>query len=771
MLKKVKEFFKNKLVKKVLLIGVGSTVAILLIFYASVYFGAWGAIPSKKELSEIQLHKATEVLASDGRLLGKFYVDDRQPIPFSHMPKHLIDALVATEDARFYEHNGVDTRSLLRVLFKSILLGNKSAGGGSTISQQLAKNLYPRKNLGKLGIIIHKIRESIIARRIEKVYSKEEVLKQYLNTVPFSDNTYGIESASKKFFSKATKDLSINEAAVLIGMLKASHNYNPRLFPERSKERRNTVLAQMVKYNYLEQEQSTKLMVDSLVLDYQDFGHNQGLAPYFRQQIRKDLEVWCAAHKTGDNKPYNTYTSGLKVHTTLDYEMQVLAEAATSAHLKKLQQEFEKDHGKNAPWLKGTKLIAKTLYQTKAYKKLKKKGYKSRQILDSLNVPHDIELFDWNGKKVVKASTIDSVRHYLKFLNAGVIAIEPKTGAVRSWVGGINYEYFQYDHVNQSKRQVGSTFKPIVYTAALENGMHPCAHIPASKVTYKNMENWAPSNSSSKIDPELRYSLKSALSKSINTIAVKVLEDTGIKRTTTMAQKMGISSPIPQVPSMALGTAELPLIELAGAYTTYVNNRKASAPFYITRIEDAKGSVLEEFKPKTTTEPAFSETTRQTMLEFMKATINEGTATRIRNKYGLKNDMAGKTGTTQDNKDGWFVAVMPKLVIATWVGTDDYQIGFRSTKYGQGAHAALPITALLLQQMNKNAYFDPITKAKFDQPSATVLQELNCPDSSQESFIKRLFSNPNKAKSKQYRDRGTRTKKRKGLFRKKKKKR
>ncbi len=748
--------------------GFGSIFLLFLIFYFSIYFGAWGSMPSKKEISEIQLHKATEILSSDGRLLGKFYVDDRQPIAYSSIPKHLINALIATEDTRYYEHHGVDYRSFFRVFFKSILLGDKSSGGGSTISQQLAKNLYPRKNYGKFGIIVHKIRESIIAGRIEEVYSKEEVLRQYLNTVPFSDNTFGIESASKKFFSKSTKELTINESAVLIGMLKASHNYNPRLFPKRSKERRNTVLTQMAKYHYLNEKELTQLLSDSLVLKYQNFGHNQGLAPYFRTQIRKDLDIWCSKHKAPDGKPYNTYTSGLKIHTTLDYEMQKLAEMATSTHLQKLQKEFEKDHGKNAPWLHGTKLVAKALIKTKAYQKLKKKGYKSRQILDSLSVPHDIELFDWSGKKVVKVSTIDSIRNYLKFLNAGMIAIEPKTGAVRSWVGGINHEYFQFDHVNQSRRQVGSTFKPIVYTAALENGIHPCAHIPASKVTYKNMKNWAPSNSSS-IDPKLRYSLKAALSQSINTIAVKVLEDTGIKRTTEMAQKMGISSAIPQVPSMALGTAELSLKELARAYTSYVNNGKPSTPYYITRIEDAKGTLLEEYKPKIATERAFSESTRQTMLQYMKATINQGTATRIRKKYKLRNDIAGKTGTTQDNKDGWFVAIMPKLVIATWVGTDDYQIGFRSTKYGQGAHAALPITALLLQEMNKNSYFDDITKAKFEKPSKNVLAKLNCPDTSQEHFLKRLFINPEKNKVKQYRSQKSRSKKRKRLLRKRKK--
>jgi len=750
--------------KKKLAIITLCVIAIPFLFYGTVFFGAWGTIPSKQEIANIRQHQATTVLSNDGQLLGKFYIDDRQPVPYSMFPEHLLHALIATEDARFYAHHGVDTKSVLRVIFKTILLQNASSGGGSTLSQQLAKNLYPRKNYGKFGIVIHKIRESIIAKRIETVYSKQEVLTQYLNTVPFSDNCFGIESAAKKFFNTTTQELTIPEAAVLVGMLKASHSYNPRLFPEKSKQRRNTVLAQMVHYNYLNTKKAQQLMSTPIALDYQNFGHHQGIAPYFRAQVRKDLEAWCQHHKDEQGNTYNAYTSGLKIHTTIDYTLQQMAEQAMAKHLEKLQDVFEKDHGKAAPWNTNKKLLAEILKNTKAYKKLKNKGIHSRAILDSLSIPHEMEWYEWGGKKVVEANVIDSVKHYLKFLNAGLVSMTPDTGAIQSWVGGINYEYSQYDHVIQSKRQVGSTFKPIVYTAALENGMAPCAHIAAKTVTYKNMENWAPSNSSSTIDPNLRYSLQAALSKSINTIAVKVLEDTGIKRTTAIAKKMGITSAIPQVPSMALGTAELNLLELTAAYCSYVNHGKPAVPYYITQIVDSNGIVLEDFEPKSAESAAFSEETRQIMLEYMKATVHEGTATRLRNQYRLTNAIAGKTGTTQNNKDGWFVGITPKLVMATWVGSDNHSIGFRSTTYGQGANSALPIVALLLQQMNQNKAYNPITKAQFPKTSIAVKNQLNCARTSRENFFQRIFKNPNKNRKKAFKNAKSSTKKKKGLF-------
>ena len=739
---------KRRSFRSYFLFGFGLIFGSLILLILSVYVGLWGSLPNTQQIAAYKHSKATEVLAANGDLIGKFYIYDRQPIPFAQIPEDFVQALVATEDARFFEHSGIDYKSLFRVLFKSILLQDRSSGGGSTISQQLAKNMYPRKNYGKFGIVINKIREIIIAKRIEKAYSKEEILTNYLNTVPFSDNTFGIESAAKKFFNVSAHELSLEQSAVIVGMLKASYLYNPRLFPERSQLRRNTVLHQMLKQHYINEERYTIESKKPLELSYRSFDHTQGIAPYFRAQVRRDLEKWCKTHKTPEGKPYNIYTSGLRVHTTLNIPMQKVAEKAMKTHMQKLQAEFENEHGKRAFW-KNDKNYTQQLVQTSQYKALANSGLSKKEILDSLKQPRQLSLFEWKGTLETKGSVIDSLQHYSKFLNCGFLAIEPTTGAVQSWVGGIDFEHFQYDHVEQSKRQVGSTFKPFLYTAALENGMAPCAHIPARTIRYNDLDGWTPKNSAG-IDPELNYSLKYALSRSVNTVAVKVLEDTGIKRTTAMVKKLGITADIPQVASMALGTAQIPLAEVAGAYASYVNNGKSVKPYYITKIEATDGTILEQFQPRIAEKAAFKESTRQTMLEFMKATVNEGTARRLRSTYQFNNAIAGKTGTTQNNKDAWFTGVMPKLVAVTWVGADDHRIGFKSTRLGQGANAALPLFANFLKGLNADKEFRSITRAQFDPASPEVLARLECEDTQAPGFFRKLFTNPGKTKSSRF---------------------
>ncbi|MCM5662959.1 transglycosylase domain-containing protein [Galbibacter mesophilus] len=740
--------------KRHILILLGSLFGLFIIFIASVYLGAWGPIPSEEELENLDLDQATEILADDGRLLGKLYINDRQPIPFDSIPENLIHALIATEDARFYEHNGVDNRSLLRVFFKTILLQDESSGGGSTISQQLAKNLYPRKNLGSLGIVVHKLRESIIAKRLEDVYSKEEILLNYLNTVPFSDNTYGIESAAKHFFNKSTAQLSTTEAATLIGSLKATYYYNPKLFPERSLQRRNVVLSQMKNYEYLDEKAYDSLVKDSLELDIQQYSYNDGLAPYFREHVRLYLKEWLRKYNEKKDTSINIYTDGLKIHTTINYDMQQLAEEAVKEHISKLQKEFEASYGESAPWLTNKALLEDELSKTLAYKTLANKGLPKEQIWDSLQKKKPMEVFSWEEKRKDTLSTIDSLQHYLKFLNTGFVAINPQDGALKTWVGGINYEYFKYDHVIQSKRQVGSTFKPFVYTTAIENGIDPCSYFSIAPVEYENLKGWTPKNASNDEDDDqdyMNYSMEYALSNSINTIAVKVLEKAGIQNTILQAQKMGISSTLPEVPSLALGTAEVSLMEMAKAYTSYVNNSVPSTPYFITKIEDNHGNELwKKEEKKENKEQAFSDTTRETMLEIMKATVNSGTATRLRSTYGLSNDIAGKTGTTQNNKDAWFVGITPQLVSVTWVGLDNHQIGFKTTAMGQGANAALPIFGKWYQKLTKEKQFNPITRAKFEKPSEEVLESLDCNPEKKDGFFKRLFSNPDKKKSKKF---------------------
>ncbi|GAB5527871.1 MAG: transglycosylase domain-containing protein [Roseivirga sp.] len=715
-----------------------------LSFYFSVRLGLWTTLPDTEQLAEIRQSEATEIYAEGGELLGKFYIFDRQPISFEEIPKHMVNALIATEDARFYEHNGVDRRSLMRVIFKTILLGDESSGGGSTLSQQLIKNLFPRENHGAFSMPVNKTRESILATRLEKIYSKEEIITLYLNTVPFGDNTFGVESAAEKFFGKPCSDLTLEESAVIVGMLKASHSYNPRLFPERSKTRRNVVLGQMYRYSYLTDEELSIAREKPLKLDYRPFTHTAGTAPYFRAELQKKMRTWVANYNAEHNTSLNLFTSGLKIYTTLDYEMQKIAEEAMKEHMASLQKAFEASYGKNAPWLKSQELINSALKRTPHYQKLKAKGISDRAILDSMSRSTQAELFDWDGKKVVTTSQIDSVKHYLKFLNAGMLSVNPYTGAVKTWIGGIDYEHFQYDHVRQSKRQVGSTFKPIVYAAALENGIEPCKYYSAQQVTFPQFNDWTPVNSPPVYDQN--YAMKTALSKSVNTVAVKVMNDAELPNVIALARSMGITSDLPQVPSLALGTAELSLLELTKAYTSFVNNGKPASPYYIKRIENSQGQVLAEFEPEVSEQAVFSEGTRQIMLEMMKGTINEGTARRLRGKYALRNDMAGKTGTTQDNKDGWFVAISPRLVTVSWVGSDDHRIGFRSTAMGQGANSALPLYALMLQKMNRDINFDRYTQATFAPPPIKVLNMMGCAPEKESGLIKKIFTRTDRPK-------------------------
>lgn len=746
-----------KILFKRILTFSAALILALVLFYLSVLMGLWGPLPSKKQLAQIKNSEASEILTVDGKLLGKYYRFDRQSIPFEAFPDHLIHALVATEDSRFYEHDGIDGQSLMRVFFKTILLQDASSGGGSTITQQLAKNLYGRQDVNKVGIVITKLRESIIARRIEKLYSKEDILTLYLNTVPFSDNTYGIESASNKFFNTTTSDLSIEDAATLIGTLKASQYFNPRLYPERSLGRRNVVIDQMVKYKYLHPEIAEDKKAKSLNVKYQFYDHNRGLATHFREELRKELLNILDTLRNEKGKPYDIYSDGLKIYTTIDYQMQLYAEEAMKLHMSKLQQAFELTWGNEAPWLKNKRLLENEVKKLPDYKKMLEQGFKVEEIYDSLSVPREMELFSWDSIQKVQTSVIDSLTHYMKLLNTGMVSIEPQTGAIKTWIGGIDYNANMFDHVSQSRRQIGSTFKPIVYTAALENGFEACSHFSMEEVTYPG--DYTPKNSSQPEDddPYLNYSMKYALSRSVNTIAVKVQMETGIEKVIEQAEKMGVTSPLPAVPSLALGTAELSVLELAQAFTAYSNKGYVSRPYFITRIETKDGKVIADFSPKTAKEQSFSDDIRHLIIDMMQATVNNGTASRIRNTYRLNNDIAGKTGTTQDNRDAWFVGVTPKLTTVVWVG-NDLNIPFRSTSLGQGANAALPIFSQFYSSLNRDSNYNVITKAKFEPVPQHLDEQINCEDTRRDSFFKRLFTNPDRQK--EYKE----EKKRKGIF-------
>ena len=730
----------------ILLVG----AALLLLFVGSVYAGMWGRLPGKSELREIRHDRASEVYASDSTLIGKYYLADRQPIDVDVIPQHVLEALVAIEDERFYRHSGIDYPSLVRVFFKTLLMGDRSAGGGSTLSQQLAKNLYPRSARGGPGLAVDKLKEMFTARRLEAIYSKKEILGLYLNTVSFGDNSFGIESAAQKFFGVPAKELRTEEAATLIGMLKATYSYNPRLFPDRSLERRNLVLEAMARNEYLEGDKADSLQALPLELDYNPYSANEGMAAYFRETVRREVADWLKS-RPGTDSALNLYTSGLRIYTTLNPEMQRLAEAAMREHMQGLQADFEKAYGKSAPWEGNRKFIDRYIRQSPPYRKLASAGLDHQAILDSLGRKRPMVLADWDGETETEASTLDSLMHYARFLNTGSLAIDSRSGAVLSWIGGINFKYFKYDHISQSRRQVGSTFKPIVYTAALESGIDPCQHFSAREVRYENLEDWTPSNSGDEDEAYLNYSMEAALQNSVNTVAVKVLEQTGIPEVVARARAMGIEAPLPEKPSLALGTGSIGIPELAGAYASFVNRSRPVAPYLIERITDRQGQELYRHEPEEFP-PAYSERTRQLMLEMLQAVVDGGTASRIRGTYGLRGDIAGKTGTTQNNKDAWFAAITPRLVHVSWVGLESHEIGFPNTQIGQGANAALPLFARWYGKLASDPALRGWTTQRFGEPSGEVADLLDCEPVKRDGFFKRLFTNPDKAKTRKFKD-------------------
>lgn len=701
--------------------------------------------------------------SADSVLLGRYFLQERSDITFEQLPQHLVDALVTTEDVRFYEHNAIDIKSLFRVAIKSVLLSHESSGGGSTLTQQLAKNLFPRKKYWLLSLPINKIREIIIASRLEKVYDKKGILSLYLNTVPFGDNTYGIEAASQRFYSKSAQQLSTDESATLIGMLKATYAYNPRVFPDRAKTRRNVVLSQMNKYEKLSTEQQDSLQQLPIQLTYNRINHHSGIAPYFREYIRTELLEWCKTHQKENGKPYNLYSDGLKIYTTIDSRLQTYAEEAVRSQMKSVQGSFDQ-HWKNIkPWDTQPGSLHDALLKSKRYTSLKASGASEEEIDKVMNTPVAMNIFTWEGEKEVKMTPLDSVKHYLSFLNAGFLAIDPRQGELRAWVGGIDHNFFQYDHVRKStKRQVGSTFKPIVYAAALENGVRPCEFTSAEKTTYTNMEEWAPQNTGGE-HYDMKFSMEGALAYSVNTVSVKILEKAGIAKTISLAHEMGIESEMPSVPSLALGVADISMTELVTAYSSLANGGTSVKPFYITSITDSYGKELQHFEAQDG-ERVLSPETSQMIVHMLKRTVNEGTAAGLRARYSVLNDLAGKTGTTQSNADGWFMVMSPKLVVGAWVGADDPRIRFRSTALGQGARTALPIVAKFYQQANANKELTSITAARFSPLSDKLERKLSCDlYKSDKNLIEKIFGKKQKENKQAF---GEEKKKKEGFLKK-----
>lgn len=698
-----------------------------LILLFVIMLVVWIETPSKRELRTIQNQVASEVFSADSVLLGRYYIQDRTEVQYENISPELINALIATEDVRFYEHEGIDFVSLGRVVVKSIFLQDESAGGGSTLSQQLSKNLFPRKRYWVLTLLINKLREVYTAFRLENIYSKKELLTMYLNTIPFADNTFGVQAAAKRFYSTTADGLTTDQAAMLVGQLKATHNYNPRLFPKRALERRNVVLAQMVKYNFLGEQKADSLKKLPLGLKYNIVSHHQGLAPYFREYLKSELITWCKSHTKEDGTPYNLYTDGLKIYTTIDSKLQSYAEKALVQQMTEVQKQFFDHWGKEVPWKGKESLVQEAIVRSPRYQRLKQQGLSEKEIMAVMHKRVPMRLFTWQGEKDIKASPIDSIKHHLQYLNAGFLALEPATGEVKAWVGGIEHDFYQYDHVKAStKRQVGSIFKPIVYAMAIEEGILPCDLYSAEQETYIDKEGvkWTPRNMQN--DYNVEYSMRGALAYSVNTVAVKLIQEAGVMNTIALARKMGITSELPDVPSIALGSSSISLMEMTTAYACLANEGVTNLPYYIKGIHDLAGKVYDDFKPKGSGKPAMSKETALLVRQLMQTVVHEGTASRLRWKYGVYSDVAGKTGTTQANADGWFMAITPKLAIGTWVGADDPRIRFRNTKLGQGSNTALPIAAYFLKQVNQDPAFKSLSSARFKPLPRDLQQELEC---------------------------------------------
>jgi penicillin-binding protein 1A len=694
------------------------------LFYLAVYTGfIGGSIPSRAELKAIQNNTASEVYSADNMLLGRYYIQDRTNIRYNEIAPVAIDALIATEDVRFYEHGGVDTRSVLRVFFKTLLMRQENSGGGSTLSQQLAKNMFPRKSQRRWDMPVTKLREMIIARKLESIYSKQELLELYLNTVPMGGNLYGIERASRRFFNTTADSLNTEQAAVLIGMLKATTSYNPRLYPERSLQRRNVVLGQMSKYNYLTPQQADSLKQTPLKLNYHYTTHNDGLAPYFREQLRQELVSWVAMQRKPNGQPYNLYTDGLKIYTTIDSRMQRHAEQAVRKQMAQLQQQFNAHWKGRTPWGNDASVIQLAMQRSDRYKKLKANGVSDAEVLETFRKPIPMNVFSWSGNTSKPMSPMDSLAYYQRFLNTGLLSMEPSTGYVRAWVGGINHHVFKYDHV-RSRRQVGSTFKPFVYAAALEKGVAPCTYFANEQTVYPEYEDWSPRNANGQYGGE--YSMRGALAQSVNTISAQLILETGVDRTVALANRMGIQQDLPQVPSLALGTADLSLLEMVSAYASFSNGGYRAAPVYITRIEDRDGRVLRQHHKGSDSRRVLSRENAAIMLHLLQGVVEEGSAAKLRTQYGLHMDIAGKTGTSQEHADGWFIGVTPDLVTGVWVGAESPKVRFRTITEGQGSRTALPVWGEFMRRVTQDKEYASLRSSRFEPLPAHLHRLLNC---------------------------------------------
>ena len=729
------------------LLFASGVISIYGVFYlASI--GYFGEMPDFRQLENPKTNFASEIISSDNKVLGKYYFNDnRTPIEYEDINPETINALIAIEDERFYSHPGIDLKATLRAI---VFLNQR--GGASTITQQLARQLFVGvRSRNIFQAITQKIKEWVIAVRLEKQYTKEEILTMYLNIYDFGYYGDGIKSASNIYFSKEPMDLKVEESAMLIGMLQNSSLYDPIRRPEITKNRRNLVLMQMSKNNYITKKEEDSLRTLPLTLDYTPQSHRQGLATYFRSYLRGFMKDWTSKNFKNDSTKYNLYVDGLKIYTTINSKMQKYAEESVEEHMINLQKEFfiQNDTLSTAPFLDLEKeeeetIMKRAMRRSERWRKSKLSGMTNEEIEESFNKAVDMTVFSWNGDVDTIMSPIDSIRYYKHFLRAGMMSMNPKNGHVMAWVGGINYRHFQYDHVMLSKRQIGSTFKPFLYATAIDQlKLSPCDMLPdlihcIEPYKYGNPEPWCPTNSSDKYGG--MRTLSNALANSKNTISAQLIDKVGPRPVADLARNLGVSSNIPNVPAIALGTPDLSVYEMVGAYGAFANKGIYVEPVMVTKIEDKNGTIVYQSKPNT--KDVISEESSYVTLKLLEGVTKFGSGARLRHNiaedernyiynnvvtgypYEFKNDIAGKTGTTQNQSDGWFIGMVPNLVTGVWVGGEDRSIHFKEIAYGQGATMSLPIWGLFMNKCYADEELN-ISKDPFPEPEVLNI-ELDC---------------------------------------------
>ncbi len=692
----------------------------------------FGDMPTFEELENPTTNLATEIISADGKILGTYYIENRSNVSYSELSPYLVQALLAIEDIRFYEHSGIDQRALLRVALGLVTGDDK--GGGSTLTQQLAKNLFPRgENLSTPQLVIRKFQEWVTATKLEYNYSKDEIIAMYLNTVFYGHNAYGIKKASETFFNLEPKDLNIEQAALMAGVVNAPSRFSPIRNPERALQRRNLVISQMATYGFITQEECDS--ISQIPIDMSKFGvldHNTGQATYLREYLRQELHEWSKTKTKPDGTPYNIYKDGLKIYTTIDSRMQRYAEEAVREHLAlDLQPAFNR-HWKgytNAPFSlekdEIEDLMELSMKRSERYRKLRNAGVSLDSIKENFKVPVEMTVFSWDGPIDTVMTPMDSMRYYKSFLQSSLMSVESHTGHVKAYVGGIDYRFFKYDHVTQARRQVGSTFKPFLYTLAMQEGEYtPCTTVPniSYSIEMPDGKFWEPRDAGKSMFGE-EVTLKWALAHSNNRISTYLMKRFGPEAVIEMARRMGITSDIPAVPSICLGVCDISLYEMVGAMNTFANQGVYIKPTFITKIEDKNGNVIEYFEAEQV--EAMDEVTAYKMIELMKGVVQSGTGVRLKYRYGLRNPIAGKTGTTQNQSDGWFMGITPDLTTGIWTGAEDRAVHFRTIGLGQGSNMALPVWAIYMKKIYADSTLN-ISRGDFQKPLSDVALEFDC---------------------------------------------